>query len=125
MLLVCFHIHEVVELGGVGELDFDNPVGESVLVEEFGFVLQGLVDFHDGAADGGDEVAGGLDALHGAKLFACGDFVVNLGHVDINDVAQSVLSIVRDTNVTEFAFYANVLVCLVLIDSCFNVCHNF
>ena len=110
MSLVSFDVHQVVKLGGVGELNFDDPVGESVLVKEFGLVLQSLVDFNDGSADGCDEVAGGLDALHGAKLFACSDFVIDLWHIDIHHVAQCVLSIVGNTNVTKFAFYANILV---------------
>ena len=110
MSLVSLNVHQVVELSGVGELYFDDPVGESVLVEELGFIFEGFVDLNYGAADRGDEVAGSLDALHGAKLFACGDFVVNFGHVNIHDITQSVLSIVRNTNVTKFAFYANVLV---------------
>jgi hypothetical protein len=110
MSLVSLNVHQVVELSGVGELYFDDPVGESVLVEELGLIFEGFVDLYDGAADRGDEVAGSLDALYGAKLFACGDFVVHFGHVNIHDIAQSVLSIVRNTNVTKFAFYANVLV---------------
>jgi hypothetical protein len=103
-------IHQVAEFIFVREFHLDNPVGESVLVEEFGLVLQSFVDLYDGTADGRDEVAGSLDALDGAKLFACCDFVVHVGHVNIHHVAQSVLSIVGNTNVTKFAFYANVLV---------------
>ena len=110
MCLVGFDVHEVVEFCGVGELDFDNPVAEGVLVEELGFVLQGLVDLDHCAADGSDQVAGSLYAFYGAKLFACGDFIIYFGHVHIHDITQSVLSVVRNTNVTKFAFYANVLV---------------
>ena len=110
MCLVSLNVHEVVEFGGVGELDLDDPVGEGVLVEELGLVLEGFIHLDDGAADGCDEVAGGLDALYGAKLLACGDFIVHFRHVDVYDVAQGVLSIVADTNVTKFAFYANILV---------------
>ena len=110
MLLICLHVHEVVELGGVGELNLDDPVAESVLVEELGLVLEGFVDLNDGTADRSNQVAGGLHTLHGAELFACGDFIVHLGHIDIHDITQRVLSIVRNTNVTKFAFYANVLV---------------
>ena len=110
MLLICLHIHEVVELGWVGELNLDDPVSESVLVEELGLALEGFVDFDHSAADGSYQVAGGLDALNSAKLLTCGDFVIHFGHVHIYDITQSVLSIVRDTNVTKFAFYANVLV---------------
>ena len=110
MSLVGFDIHEVVEFRLVGELDFDNPVAESVLVEEFGLVLEGFVDLYDGAADGSNQVAGSLHALHCAELFACGDLVIDFGHIDIHDITQCVLSIVRNSNVTKFAFNANVLV---------------
>lgn len=110
MFLVSFHVHEVIEFALVAELDLDNPVGESVLVEQFGLIVEGFVDLHDGAADGRDEVAGGLDTFHGAEFLACGDFIVHFRHVHIDHVAQSVLSVVADTNVTKFAFYANVLV---------------
>ena len=110
MSLIGFDIHEGIELGGVRELYFNDPVCESVLIEQFGLILEGFVDLDDGAADGGDEVAGGFDTFYGAKLFACGDFVVHFGHINVNDVTQCVLSIVADTNVTKFAFYANVLV---------------
>ena len=110
MSLICFDIHEVVELGGIGELDFDDPVGESILVEELGLILEGFVYLDDCAADGSYQVASGLDAFHGAELFTCSDFVVHLGHVNIDHITQCVLSVVRNTNKTKFAFNANVLV---------------
>ena len=67
--LVSLSVHEVVKLCGVGELDLDNPVGESVLVEEFWLVLQSFVDLYDGTADGRYVVACRFEDLVLGKVF--------------------------------------------------------
>ena len=96
----------------VAEFNLDNPVGKSVLVNQSGFVLKGFVDFNNGAANRRDEVAGCLYAFNGAKFFACFNFVVNFGHVNVNHCAKSVLCIVADANICYVAFNFNVFVCL-------------
>ena len=68
-------IHEGVNLRGVGDFHLHNPVGVSVLVNEFGSILKSLVDFNYLAADGRHKVAGSLYGLHGAELFAGCDFI--------------------------------------------------
>ena len=45
-------IHEVVEFALVAEFHLDNPVFESVFVEQFGLVFEGFVHFDNGSADG-------------------------------------------------------------------------
>ena len=110
MCFVCFYVHQRLEFRGVGELHLDNPIAKGIFVQKLWRVFESLVDFNDCAAYGRDEVACCLDALNGAKLFACCNFVVHIGHIDINHIAERVLGIVRDTYITVFAFNANILV---------------
>ena len=91
-------VHELVEFRRVGHLDFDNPVGVGVLIDQTGVVDELLVDFDDGAAHGGDEVGGGLDALYRTEVFACGDVVALFGHVNVDHVAEGFLGVVGDAD---------------------------
>ena len=50
--LVSLGIHQGVELALVAEFYLDNPVLESILIDEFGLILEGLVDLYNGSADG-------------------------------------------------------------------------
>lgn len=79
-------------------------------------VLEGLVDFLHRAADRRDEVGSSLDALDGAKLLTGGDFIAHLGGVDIDNVAQLLLSVIGDTNVAGGAVYFYKLVGLGIIE---------
>ena len=51
-----------------------------------------------------------VDAFHGTELFACCYFVLHFWHVDVDNIAECVLGIVGDANITVFTFNANVLV---------------
>lgn len=96
-------VEEFVKFVGCGEFDFDNPVGIGVFVDESGFVGECFVDFDHGAANGRNEVGSGLYAFDGAEFFAGIDFVVDVGHINVNDVSECVLCIIGDADVTEVA----------------------
>ena len=83
---------------------------DGVLVDEARIVDELFVLLEHGTADGRDEVAGGLDALYGSEFFAGDNVVALIGHVDIDDVAESVLGIVGDSDEADVAVDAHVFV---------------
>ena len=96
---VGVHVHKRVEFGGVGQTDFDNPVGHRVLVDETGIFLKSLVYFDYFAAGGNYQVGGGLHALDGAEIVAFGEFFPDFGHIDIYNVAKGFLGVLGDADV--------------------------
>ena len=103
-------VEKAVEFGGIGQLDLDDPVLDGVLVDEARIVDELFVLLEHGTADGRDEVAGGLDALYSSEFFACDDVVTLIGHIDIDDVAESVLCVVSDSDEADVAVDAHVFV---------------
>src|SRR5574344_1645183 len=109
VLLVSGGIHEVVELSLVRELHLDNPVLESILIEEFGSILKSLVHLNDSSADRRNQVAGSLHALHGTEVLACLYLVIHFGHIYIHHITQGVLRIIGDSYIAILAFHSHIL----------------
>ena len=111
MFLVGGGIHQGIQFCLVGEFHLDNPTGaERILIDELRLVFESFVHLDHGAADWSDEVAGSFNAFHSAEFLACGYFVVFFGHININHVAESVLSVVADADDSNVSFYTNILV---------------
>ena len=95
---------------GVAHFHFDNPVGFRIFVDEARIVGEVFVDFNDGAGHGREEVGSGLNAFDSAEFFTGFYFVVDFGHINVNDVAKLFCCEFRDTDESEVAFYACVFV---------------
>ena len=57
-------IHQALELALVAELNLDDPVLKSVLVDQARLVFKGFVNLNNSAAHGAYQVAGSLHALY-------------------------------------------------------------
>ena len=90
-----------------------------------GWSVKGLVDLNDRTGDGAHQVAGGLDALHGAEIVLGGDLVIYLGHIDIDDIAQALLCVVGDTYIGLVALNLHILVALAVVEPFNYFCHSF
>lgn len=51
-----------------------------------------------------------FDALYCTKDLAGCDLVVNFRHIDIDDIAQLLLSVVSDANIAELSLYSYIFV---------------
>lgn len=75
----------------------DPAVALWVLVQVSGLLLQGVVDFGNGAANGAENVRGRLDRLNSANGLARADFKVDLGELHVDDVAKGLCSVLGDS----------------------------
>ena len=121
MRFVGFCIHQGLQLFGGRKLYLDNPIGKGVFVDQFGSILQCLVDFLDAAAHGRNQVAGCLNAFNSTELGSGSHFVAYFRHVHIYDIAQLLLRVVRNAHVAVFAFDFYELVALAVIKSFYNL----
>ena len=97
--LVTFRCKEGVEFRRVAQFDFVKPAARVRLgVHEAGIVGGGLVDFHDLAAHGRVDVAGGLDGFDDGAGFAGGELAAHGGQFDEDDVGEFVLGVVGDAD---------------------------
>lgn len=71
-----------------------------IVVDLLGGRLKGRVYFCDNAGDGCEDVGGGLDRLDRADCVAFTHVHVDLGKLDIDDLAEGFLGVVRDAEST-------------------------
>lgn len=110
-------VHQVGERRGVGELDLDQPArAEGIAVDQFRGLAQGLVDRGDGAADGQVDVGLGLDRLDRAEGLAGRVARAHLRQIDVDDVRERVLRVIRDPDRRHLAFDADPLIALRILE---------
>ena len=95
------------------------------MVDQFGLFLKGFVDFEHRSAHGRDKVAGSLYAFHCTEIFGSCHLITLFGHIHIDHIAQLFLCIVRDTDVTNIAFYSYILVTFAVVKSFNYFCHSY
>ena len=76
---------------------------------ELGLIFQRLVGFNHHSCNGGYQVAGSFDTFYGTKILTCRHLIVYVWHVNIDHVAQCVLCIVANANVTKVALNTYIL----------------
>jgi len=97
-MLISRSVEEFLEFRRIGELYFNDPGFMGGLIDLVGARLELVIRGCNLAADRRIEVADGLHALNGAKGLVGGDSVADLGHVDVDNVAQGVLGVVGNAN---------------------------
>ena len=68
--IVCFLVHQPVELGRILYSHFQNPRFQRRIVEKAGIIHEFIVDLEYFGIDGHEEVGSRLAALHCAEVFA-------------------------------------------------------
>src|SRR5215469_11828951 len=103
-------IEQLSELRRVGEFDLDDPGFVRCFVDLVWSGLQLFVDGCHGPTHRRKQVADSFDAFDRAERIVGGHRVAYLGHVDVNNIAQRVLRVVRNADGPDLAVERNPLV---------------
>ena len=111
MFLVGGFIHEGFQFTFIGDSHLDEPTiifGTSV--DQGGFVSQSIVNFRYSSGDGGVDIRSSLDGFDTAKGFSLLEFILKLGKVNKDNVTQSSLGKVGDSDSPNTSFDGDVFV---------------
>src|SRR5262245_48889050 len=94
-------VHQAVELGGIANLDLEEPgLALRILIDERRLGGGLRVDLDHLAGNGGKHIAGGLDAFHHSHRIALLGLATGLRHLHEDDVAQLRLGVLGDADGT-------------------------
>src|SRR5579872_700889 len=97
--LVGGGVHQARNLGGSGELSFDQPSGAvRVGVNDFWFVGQLRICFGHFPRHRSENFADRLDGFNGAENFSCGDLLADRWNFDKNNIAEFVLGVIGNSD---------------------------
>src|SRR5215831_9905119 len=97
--LVSVVIHQLVELGGVRDLQFEEPARAfGICIDSAWCSFELGIDGDHLACDRGIDFARGLDGFHHGGLLALADLLADGRELDIDDVAELRLSVVADAD---------------------------
>ena len=123
--LVSLGVEKILEFFGVVNFHLDNPVAESIFVDELWIIGKLLVNFNHCSGYRRDKVACCLYTFNSAEFFALSYFVVNVGHINVNYVAKLMLCIVGDAYICIFSFDSYKFVRLRIVESFNYFTHGF
>src|SRR5262245_6420919 len=106
--LVLLLVHQVRELGGIGQAELEEPAAAfGILVDLGGRAFKFRVDRDDLACHGGIDLARGLDGFDDRDFLALVDALPDRRKLDIYDVAELSLGIVADADRAGIAINAD------------------
>src|SRR5258708_8032186 len=109
--LVRGGVHQTGNLGGIGELNFDQPRGAvRIGVNEFWRGRQRGIRFDHVSRHGSENFADRLNGFDGAEKFSGGYLFANRGKLDKNNIAEFVLRVIGDSDRAGFAGHFDPLV---------------
>src|SRR5882762_1938208 len=97
--LVSGSVHQAGDLGGIGELDFNQPCGAMrVGVDGFRSIRERSVRLEDFSGHGGVKFADRLDGFDRAKQFSRRNFRAHRWQFDKHDIAELMLRVVGNSD---------------------------
>jgi hypothetical protein len=108
---VGLFIHERVDLGGIGKLQFEEPaIAQWIRIDDRWIRHDRLVGLDDLAADRSVNVGRGLDGFHHCGRRAFFETFAGCRQLDKNQVAELLLGVLRDADDRHVAVNAKPLV---------------